>query len=423
MPLIPAVEIGSLMSELHFCFLQGMPSPFFSRIARTLSAAGHRVTAIHLSPGDQLFWKGGASVSYRGTKRGWTRFLSRFLREEKVTHLLLLGERRKYHNVAVPLAREMGIEVIVTDFGYIRSGWMTLEREGMNGASLLPRDLTVLHELARQAPPIEFNQPYRDSDFRMACNDLLYSFSNVLFRWLYPFYQRSDTRPHPLLYFPSMGWQLLRRGRMRLQTEERLAACLTKSGPFYVMPLQLEHDFQIVSYCSYPDLGLAVREVISSFARQAPVSAQLLIKVHPWDPGLRNWSLDIEQWAAEAGVTGRVHFFEGGSLDDIIRASRGMIVINSTSGMRALQLGCPVKLLGQAVYDVPGLAFGGTLDEFWTDATCPPQADIDAFFRALVATTQIPGVFFTSPGLDRAVSSAVERILSGTVGRLPPGSC
>jgi capsular polysaccharide export protein len=96
----------------------------------------------------------------------------------------------------------------------------------------------------------------------------------------------------------------------------------------------------------------------------------------------------------------------------MIRHTQGMVTINSTSGLRALQLGCPLKLLGEAMFDVPGLTAQATLDDFWRN---PPKPDADLladFAQAVTSHIQLRGVFYNQPGLDAAVAEAVQRLVS-----------
>jgi capsular polysaccharide export protein len=65
-----------------------------------------------------------------------------------VTHVLLLGENRRYHRQAVDIALALGIQVVVNDFGYIRPDWITFERNGMSGGSLFPRDPAAIRAMA-----------------------------------------------------------------------------------------------------------------------------------------------------------------------------------------------------------------------------------------------------------------------------------
>ena len=70
-------------------------------------------------------------------------------------------------------------------------------------------------------------------------------------------------------------------------------------------------------------------------------------------------------WSPMCGI------LDGGSLDELVQHALGMVTVNSTAGLHALQMSCPVITLGQAVYDVPDLTFQGELDEFGNDRGDP----------------------------------------------------
>ena len=379
---------------LHFVFLQGMPCSFFSRIGRRLGELGCRVTGINFSLGDQLFWRGGEAVNYRGSLDAWPRFFRRFIEREGVTDVVLLGEQRSYHKPAVEVAQACGVRVTVTDFGYLRPDWITLERDGMGGNSHFPRRSDALLEMARSLPSPDLSLHFSDSVFNMAVGDLVYSFSNVFGSWLYPNYRRSDKRPHPLIYFPATGLRLLRNSWHRPTAQHQIETLRSSGKRYFVFPLQLEHDFQIVAYSPYDSLTDAIVHVIRSFAKYAPPETLLAVKVHPWDPGFANWRARVQRIAAEHRVGDRVEFFQGGDIGPMIRGSIGMVTVNSTSGVHALTLGFPVKVLGQAIFDLPGLTAQMTLDDFWAAPPAPDQDLVDAFIRVLAGTIQIRGVFF-----------------------------
>lgn len=406
------------MAQTHFLFLQGGASSFFTRLANALQARGCRASAINLCFGDQLFWRGPENVNYRGRRADWPGFFEAFVAANGVTDLVLLGEQRNYHREAVAIAKSRGIRITVTDFGYLRPDWITLERDGMSGDSLFPRDPQVIRAIAERVPDAELKRQYTDSDFRMSLYDVIYSFSNVLFFWLYPHYRRADRRAHPFIYFPSIARRLLLAGRNNRKAQQCFDRLQVRGEPYYLFPLQLEHDFQIVAYSPFDDLEAPLRKTIDSFARHAPPDAHLLVKVHPWDPAFKNWRKLIERWAIEAGVGTRVSYYDGGNLDQMILGSAGMITVNSTSGLRALQLGCPVLPLGKAIYDVPGLTHQGEMDSFWQSAKKPDQSLMQAYINAMVAMIQVRGVYFQEPGLSAAVDAAVDRLYNGTVGQV-----
>ena len=402
-----------MMANLHFVFIQGMPSPFFCQIGALLRDRGCRVTRINLCVGDWLYWSGECSLSYRGRYADWSTFISEYFDQNAVTDLVLLGEQRRYHKEAVAVAQTRGIRVTVNDFGYLRPDWITLEEDGMGGNSHFPRDPADILKQSANIGSVNLAQRYRDSAFNMMRADLLYNFSNLLFGWLYPPYRRTDYRPHTLIYTVSSAKQhaltRLRRDKNRRRVER-----LIKSGQrYFILPLQLDHDFQIVTYSPFSGMKEVIRLTIDSFARLSEIDQRLIVKVHPWDTGLVNWSKVVRLTADEFGVRDRVEYIDGGNLDDLARHATGMVTVNSTSGLHALQVGCPVKVLGQAVYDVPGLTFQGALDAFWQLNEAPDVDLLMAFINLMAETIQIRGVFFNEPGCADAANAAANKLARG----------
>lgn len=397
----------------HFLFLQGMPCLFFPRLAERLRAAGARTTRLNLCLGDQLFWYGPRAVNYRGSYASWPGYIERFLRENHVTDLILLGEQRYYHREAVAIAKRLGIDVTVTDFGYLRPDWMTLERDGMSGASRFPRDPETIKALAASLPVPDWSVQFADRSAVMAKGDLIYSFSTLFGRFLFPFYRRSDRRPPAPLYFPACGLRLWSNARLKARADQFVRDLIRSKAGYYLFPLQLNYDFQIVAYSPYAGMAEAVRQVLASFASHAPAGTRLILKEHPWDPGLINWARLARRQARKLGIAERVDYLRGGDLDQLLHAAQGVVTVNSTVGIRALALGCPLKTLGQAIYDIPGLTYPDTLDMFWSSPSAPDPALAQDFIQALAGSVMIRGGYFSEPGLACAVEEASARLLSG----------
>ena len=150
--------------------------------------------------------------------------------------------------------------------------------------------------------------------------------------------------------------------------------------------------------------------VVASFAGNAPKNSRLVIKVHPWDAGIRDWSRISACLAQRYGVTDRVVYLGGGDLDSLSARAQGMVTVNSTAGLKAMMLGCPVKVLGQAIFDVDGLSYQGSLDDFWSCGAAPEPTLLSAFVKLLANEFQIRGVFFNEPGLTEAVNQMSQRL-------------
>ena len=407
------------MSRRQFLFMQGPLSPFFSEIASGLGRLGHGIHCIQFNFGDRLFWHHPGAVRYRGSLADWTDFVDDFYRRHAITDIVLLGEQRAYHRAAIEAARLHGIQVTVTDFGYLRPDWITLERNGMSGHSRFPRAPEALRALAARAPRADLQPVYQDSCWRMARNDMLYHLSNYFLAWLFPRFH-NDKLDHPVLFYLGTALRMLFAARNNRHADASVKDLRAGEHPYFVYPLQMANDFQLRAYSDFPDQAAAIEMVIASFARHAPDDAHLLVKVHPWDPGLINWRRQVAEQAKQHGLGGRVRYVDGGNLNAMAKGARGMVTINSTSGLRALCLHCPLITLGQAIFDLPGLTFQDGLDRFWREAR-PPDTDLlDAYLAAMAATIQIRGVFYARPGLDAAVAEAVRRLHDNLINEILP---
>ncbi len=417
---LPAPPAGS-PGRRRVLFLQGPISPFFAEVAASLAALGHEVHRIHLNLGDVLFWRripgAPAPAWYQGPEAAWPGFIRAYLDRHAITDLVLLGERRDYHSAAIAAAEARGAAVTVTDFGYFRPDWITLESTAMGGGSLFPREAAAIHALAGGLPPAQLEPRLADSFPLQAFWDVSYHLASML-PWPFRHY-RSHHLHHPLATYAGIGWRLLRRGAERAEGARVLA--LAAPHPHWVFAMQMESDFSVRAYSPYRDMDTPVAETVRSFARHAPADARLVCKVHPLDPCLKRWGRRIPAIAAAAGVRERVLVAHHGPLDAMLSGARGLLTVNSTVGMRALALGRPVKALGRAVWDVPGLTHQGSLDAFWSEGRPPEPRLRDAFMAALQATTQVHGVFYGAAGRALAVAGTVARLHEGRVG-VPVGA-
>ena len=398
----------SSLTRRRFLFLQGPITPFFSEVAAGLRAFGHRVFRINLNLGDRLFWRGPDAVDFTARPEDWPSWIADFLRQYQITDIFLLGEQRFYHRSAIEAAKALGIAVTVTDFGYLRPDWITLERDGMGGDSLFPRNPAEIRRLAEGLSPPDLKPKFRDHFPRQALWDVIY---HIACLWPFAFrHYRSHQIMHPLMMYAGLGRRLLLRRLENRRSADILFKLKQADTSFWLFAMQMETDFSLRAYSAFPDMDTPLRLTINSFAAHAPRDAALLIKLHPLDPCVKHWPSRIKTMAKAAGIADRVHLAPLGRLDDMLALTRGFITVNSTAATRAMIFGKPVKLLGEAVYDVPGLAHQGPLDNFWADGMPPEQDLLQDFLALLCGALMVRGVFYNRPGLDAAVAATVARL-------------
>jgi capsular polysaccharide export protein len=146
---------------------------------------------------------------------------------------------------------------------------------------------------------------------------MTYHLSSSLLRLLYPFYQSPQTY-HPIFVYLGTGWHLLKTRLAGRKTQSLIEEFRNSDSPYFVFPLQMQNDFQIRVYSPYPNLEAAIEEVIHSFAHHAPAEARLVIKEHPLDPGLINWQRFCLKLTEKHGVSKRVLYVDGGSLEALL---------------------------------------------------------------------------------------------------------
>lgn len=390
-----------------FLFLQGPPGPFFWQLSRELAARGCAVHRINLNGGDRYDWPEGA-IDFRGRMSTWPMFFDRFVREHAITDLVLYGDCRPMHLAAHRLAKLRGVAIHVYEEGYIRPDWMTLEPDGVNGHSTLDRDAESIRTRARTLPPVPVLPPITASFGRRARDSYWYYHRVVTGRIRFPFY-RSHRKG--VIIVEGLGWirKFALSRRRAAQAQQTLAALAGK--PFFLFPLQLTGDYQIREHSPFGTMMTAADYVLDSFAQCAPADAHLLVKEHPLDCGFHNWRAFLQRRAKALGVADRVHHIEGGDLGRLARDAQGMVCVNSTSGTLALTAGKPVIVLGDAIYDVPGVTHQGHLDRFWDAPQAPDMELYDAFRRVLHEHCLIRGGLASQSATETLIENSIERLL------------
>lgn len=390
-----------------------------SRVAAVLAGAGHVVRRVNLCPGDALFWRAGGAVTYRGRLDDWPAWIGRHLDAEAITDLALLGDGRPYQARAIGEAQARGIRVHAIEHGYLRPDWITVERDGLSSASRFPKDPETIRRLALGRPAPDFTPIERESFLRYAGWDVAYHSANMALSWLMtPHYQRYMI-DHPLVEYAGWALKLMAGRRTAKRAGREVEALLAAPGPLFLMPLQLSTDYQIRLHSPFAALIDAVAWIVRSFAAAAPSDARLVFKVHPLDNGWDRWPERIAALAGAEGIGARIAVVDGGSLDALIGRASGVVTVNSTVGLTALKAGRPVAVLGNAVYDVPGLTDRQPLAGFWRDPLAPDPALFDDFLRALAWASQVRGEFTAEKSMAIGARAVAERIVEEGE-RLPP---
>jgi capsule polysaccharide modification protein KpsS len=369
------------------------------RFAEDLRAAGIRVTKVNFHAGEVLYYRRG--VPFRGSLEEWPDFVRELVREHRIDAVFLFGDCRPIHRAAIRVARELGVRVWVFEEGYLRPEWITLEEDGVNGYSKMPRDPEFFRslDLPELAPPIPVGETFGPNAWYSTLSALAFTHLNQGF-------------PHYVHHRELNAWHhtyrwvrdFFRKRYLRAREAPLLSHFEGElSHRFWFVPLQVHCDFQLV-HSPYDDLMQFVDEVLDAFVKHADPDHSIVFKQHPLDRAYKDWGGEFEARAQKRGLTDRLYYVHDLHLPTLLKHARGTITINSTVGLSSIHHGTPVKVMGTAIYDMPGLTHQGSLEEFFR---APVRADrelYEKFRRWLLHENQINGTFYRRlPGFESGI--------------------
>jgi capsular polysaccharide export protein len=380
-----------------------------------LKELGFPVYRINLSGGDRFDWPD-ASHEFRGRYSDWPVYFDNFLRDHRITDVILFGDCRPHHISAHGMAGMRGLRTYVLEEGYLRPDWMTFEPEGVNARSRLSRDKNWFLKEALRLPPDPQLQPVTASFKRRARDSYWYYHHVVTGRLRYPHYRSHRSNS---IIMEGLGWLWKFRREAKRSRDAHEILRYLDGKPIFLLPLQLSGDYQIRAHSPFPDMQSAASYVFESFAAHAPSDSHLLVKRHPMDCGFFDWRRFVRRQSERLGLGGRLHFVDGGDLDKMVEPARGLVCVNSTSATLALAQGVPVCTVGEAIYDFAGLTHQDHLDTFWTEPTPPESAVYSAFRRVLVDRCLVRGGLASESAVHTLVNSMLDRLASSVEASQP----
>jgi len=392
-----------------FLFLQGVTSPFFARLATALTQQGHRVHKVNFNVGDVSYWMPRASNWFRQDLSALPSFLNKLYTQHGITDQVVFGDRRPVHFAALEQGRRNDVRNHVFEEGYFRPNLITLEREGVNARSQLPRSPEWFIRAGLHLPALNPGQGFNSPLWLRALHDVAYQASGVLNRVLFAKY-RTHLVMSPVVEYAGYLQRSRLLKRVAPQNNDTIQTLLKQGTPYFFIPLQLNSDSQVRDHTRFHTMQLMLKHVVQSFAQHAPLHTKLVIKNHPLDTGWEHYDRVVLNLIHQYGLKERVIYLESGDLASLVKHAQGTITLNSTVGYVALEQGCPTLCLGDPQYNLPGLTDQQDLAQFWGMPVAPEPKLFESFKRVVVHTTQVYGGFYCPPSIAQAVQGSCERL-------------
>lgn len=395
--MFPSYLAEFVQSTQRILLLQGPLGPFFADFADWLRQThGKEVFKVNFNGGDQLFYPETEQVfNYTQSKVAFEDYVIQLLEAHQIDAVVCFGDCRAYHRIAKQVCEKHRNKPAfwVFEEGYLRPHYITFEKSGVNGFSLLSKHPDVYRN-AYIHLPVPMPPETVASGFRpMAWQATRYYIALYRQRGQFPYYRHHRQNK---FWVYAAAW--VRSGLKKVYCHYSEQSFIKKIrrgdlGDFFVVPLQVHNDSQVRVHSDIKSVAAFLRTVLFSFSRHAPMTSQLVIKHHPMDRGFVNYQKLIQKFIRHYHLEGRIHYVFDVPLPELMRQGKGMVLLNSTSGLSAMIHHMPVKVLGHAHYDMAGLTDQQPLATFWHVPVPPNSTLFNAYRLYLLHRTQLNGNF------------------------------
>ena len=383
-------QIGNIENK-NILLLQGPMGDFFKKLDNFFIFKGAKTFRIGFNAGDYLFSKHNNYTAFRDKPKEWKNFFINYVNEHKIDKIFLFGDCRYYQSIAIQESQRLDIEIFVFEEGYVRPDFVTLEKWGVNNFSLIPRDRSFYENLDENKLKYPKIKATNSSFFKMAWSASWYYIFAYLGKAFYPYYEHHrELNPFKEAFYGIRNGY--RKYKYKILEKNKLEEIIKLK--YFFVPLQTYNDFQLKVHSKFETIEEFIEFVIKSFAQNAPKNTFLVLKHHPMDRGRKDYKKFILNIGNKYGIKDKLIVVYDLHLPTLLSNTLGTITINSTVGLQAMYHNSPVKVLGNAIYDIKGLSNQKHLNEFWNNPHKPNKELFKKFRQFIIENTQINGSFY-----------------------------
>jgi capsular polysaccharide export protein len=379
----------------NFLLLQGPIGSFFKELSEDLKSKECNVYKINFWGGDILYYPDG--ITFDKDIKEWEKFISNFCIKNKITDIVLFGDRRPYHEKAIEALSKISnnFNIWVLEEGYFRPHWVTVDQYGSNYRSHINTKLDMEDENYSKLNKENFYhiEPWLKEGILTILN---YYFISLITKPFFSKYKHHRLK-HPLIELFGWGYKLLASATKIKNDEKKIEEAKEKLQNHFVLALQLETDFQIRKYSPFKNLEEVMEKTIVSFSRNAPKDSNLIVKAHPYDETWFLKEMSFNKLVKKYGIEKRAAFINNCTASTLIKDCKGVITVNSTFALFVLERNIPVKALGKAFWNQEKVCDQKNIDNFWQS---PENPDEKSFYdlKHRILKTQINGNFYSKQG-------------------------
>ncbi len=378
----------------HVLLLIGPIGTFFSRLCNYLESKNVQTYKI-MFPYIEFGFKKYQTIKFTNKIEHFEQFLVEVIKEKNIKHIFMYGNILIPHKIAIKTCKRLSSEGInvsteIFELGYLRPNYITLEKNGVNFKSNLPKKRSFYEDLiySKRLPITKYKMGIRFRKIWKGITFIQHALTNYR---IAPYEHKLEPKP-VYLYYQVLG--LIRKYIYSI-TEYRLKRKIGRDKNYFLVVLQVSKDSQIIEGSEYKSVEEFIKYVINSFNYSNLKNTDLIFKHHPRDRGYNNYFKLIKNEFKENNLNKEIIYMHDAKMATLLRnpKCKGTVMVNSSVGIQALFHNIPVKALGSAIYDIDGLTDQKSLDEYWENPSSPDRKLFNSFYNYILQKTQVNGNF------------------------------
>ncbi|WP_102505124.1 capsular polysaccharide export protein, LipB/KpsS family [Salinivibrio kushneri] len=257
--------------------------------------------------------------------------LVHFLERESIDLVLVHNDVRWYHAIAIDICKRKGIRYLVTEQGLIRPHTTVIDNRGVNANANLG------FSSSKPQQPAKLSNDFRPTIYHDSWISIVF-FAVFLLIFTIERTIGSGT----IIRYMHNKYSLRKYAQRfynRINNRKNKIDSTHVPNQYVLLLLQLDTDSQILVHSDFSNN----QEIISQVEENIlPLGYHLAIKQHP---------LDQKDYKTSNGT-----LWVDGNIQQLASSAQCVISVNSSSAISVLETKTPLFLIGQSIYNYPGVA-------------------------------------------------------------------
>lgn len=307
-------------------------------------------------------------------------FLREYLIKHKIELVTMHNDLRWQHALANKVCKELGVQYLITERGIFRPDTTTIEFEGVNGYSSLPKDKEFYKSYKVAEKELRSYKVSKFINLKVNIRFVLFILLNKLGG---VFRLNSSVK--------NRGYSLSKYAKLFIKQKfgKRTSQGIRLPTKYIFIPLQVNTDTQILIHSDFKDMQEFISLVEKEFySLESDIS--LVFKIHPMEQGIVEYRFDSRSLVVNSDT------------NELVKNSECVVTINSTVGFEAIEKHKKVLVLGEAFFKIDGISVCSSKKSFKDELVRVLDGSIEldneaieAFVKYLKYEYQVNGNLFS----------------------------